>query len=105
MHYKESSIPYLKDKLKIQNIHRLPKLKKIVLNIGLGDAKDNANTIKNTISELTLISGQKPVTAYAKKPISNINLPFFFIKLEAPLITFVIPAKPSSPPSNAIFGS
>ena len=74
MHYKESSIPYLKDKLKIQNIHRLPKLKKIVLNIGLGDAKDNANTIKNTISELTLISGQKPVTAYAKKPISNFKI-------------------------------
>ena len=74
LHYKETTIPYLMEKLKINNVNRLPKIEKIVLNVGLGDARDNANALKNTISELTLISGQKPVTALAKKPISNFKI-------------------------------
>ena len=70
-HYKDSSVPYLMKKLNIKNINRLPKIEKVVLNIGLGDARDNANALKNTVNELTLITGQKPVVALAKKPISN----------------------------------
>ncbi len=72
--YKDTSIEYLKKKLDVQNLHRIPKLEKIILNVGIGDAKENANTLKNAISEMTLISGQKPVTAYAKKPISNFKI-------------------------------
>ena len=69
--YKEKSIDHLKNVLDIKNIHEVPKLSKIVLNIGIGDAKENANTLKNVINELSMISGQKPITAYSKKPISN----------------------------------
>ena len=72
--YKETSMDFLKKKLNIQNIHRIPKLDKIMLNVGIGDAKESANTLKNVISEMTIISGQKPVTAYAKKPISNFKI-------------------------------
>ena len=70
-HYKEKSIPELMKKLNIQNVNRIPKLEKVVINIGIGDARDNANALKNTVSELSLISGQKPVVAQSKKPISN----------------------------------
>ena len=65
------SIPELMKKLNIQNVNRIPKLEKVVINIGIGDARDNANALKNTVSELSLISGQKPVVAQSKKPISN----------------------------------
>ena len=71
-HYKEKSIPELMKKLNIQNVNRIPKLEKVVINIGIGDARDNANALKNTVSELSLISGQKPVVAQSKKPISNL---------------------------------
>ena len=70
-YYKDTSVPYLMKKLNIRNINRLPKIEKVVLNIGLGDARDNANALKNTVNEMTLITGQKPVVALAKKPISN----------------------------------
>jgi large subunit ribosomal protein L5 len=70
-YYKDTSVPYLMKKLNIKNINRLPKIEKVVLNIGLGDARDNANALKNTVNEMTLITGQKPVVALAKKPISN----------------------------------
>jgi len=84
VHYKEKTIPFLMDKLKIKNVNRLPKIQKVVLNIGLGDARDNANALKNTVSEMTLISGQKPVVAKAKKPISN-----FKTRLGDPVGVFV----------------
>ncbi len=72
--YQNTSISYLKDKLNIKNIMRVPKLEKIVLNMGLGDARENANSLKNAVNEMTLISGQKAVTTYAKKAISNFKL-------------------------------
>ena len=74
LHYKDKTVPYLMKKLDIKNVNRLPKIEKVVLNIGLGDVRDNANTLKNTVSELSLISGQKPVVALAKKPISNFKI-------------------------------
>jgi len=83
-HYKDSSVPYLMKKLNIKNINRLPKIEKVVLNIGLGDARDNANALKNTVNEMTLITGQKPVVALAKKPISN-----FKTRLGDPVGVFV----------------
>ena len=44
-HYKDQTVPYLMEKLNIKNINRLPKIEKVVLNIGLGDARDNANAL------------------------------------------------------------
>lgn len=72
--YKNTSISYLMEKLNIKNVMRVPKLEKIVLNMGLGDAKENANSLKNAVNEMTLIAGQKAVTTYAKKAISNFKL-------------------------------
>ena len=64
----------LKEKLNIENIMRVPKVKKIVLNVGMGDARDNKTSFKQAIEELTLISGQKPIINTAKKAISNFKI-------------------------------
>ena len=64
----------LKGKLNIENIMRVPKVKKIVLNIGMGDARDNKTSFKQAVEELTLISGQKPIINTAKKAISNFKI-------------------------------
>lgn len=72
--YKNVSVSYLMEKLNIKNIMGVPRLEKIVLNMGLGDAKENANSLKNAVKEMTLIAGQKAVTTYAKKAISNFKL-------------------------------
>ena len=53
---------------------RVPKVKKIVINIGMGDARDNKTSFKQAIEELTLISGQKPIVNTAKKAISNFKI-------------------------------
>jgi large subunit ribosomal protein L5 len=53
---------------------QVPNLVKVVLNMGLGNAKDNANGLKQSIEELTIITGQKPVVNKAKKAISNFKL-------------------------------
>ena len=63
-HYKNKSIPELMKKLNIENVNRIPKLEKVVINIGIGNARDNANALKNTVSELSLISGQKPFPSF-----------------------------------------
>ena len=72
--YNETSVSYLKEKLGIDNVMQIPKFEKIVLNMGIGEARDNATNLKNAISEMTLISGQKSVVTYAKKAISNFKV-------------------------------
>ena len=61
----------LSERLKINNVMRLPKIEKIVLNMGIGDARENAKALKSAVEELTAISGQKAVVTHAKKAISN----------------------------------
>tara|TARA_B100001540_G_C15598377_1_gene547396 strand:+ start:141 stop:728 length:588 start_codon:yes stop_codon:yes gene_type:complete len=60
--------------LKISNTMLVPKIDKIVLNMGLGNAKLNKNSLKQAEEEMGLISGQKAVVTYAKKAISNFKL-------------------------------
>ena len=69
--YKDDVINSLSDRLNIKNIMRLPRIEKIVLNMGIGDARENANSLKSGVEELTIISGQKAVVSKAKKAISN----------------------------------
>ena len=69
--YHTEIISQLSKKLNINNIMRLPKIEKIVLNMGIGDARDNANSLKSGVEELTAIAGQKAVITHAKKAISN----------------------------------
>ena len=57
-----------------KNVMEVPKLDKIVVNVGCGDAKDNSKVIDNVIAELTAITGQKAVPTYARKSVANFKL-------------------------------
>ena len=72
--YDNKVVPYLSNELRISNPMRIPKLIKVVLNVGIGDAKENSNWLKNAVEELSIISGQKPVVTRSKKAISNFKL-------------------------------
>ena len=72
--YTNEVIPALMEKFKYENIMEVPKLEKIVLNMGLGEAKDNAKAIEVAVEEMALITGQKPVITRAKKSVSNFKL-------------------------------
>ena len=69
--YYDEVIDQLSKRLNINNVMRLPKIEKIVLNMGIGDARENANALKSGVEELTAIAGQKAVITHAKKAISN----------------------------------
>lgn len=64
----------LMEEFKYENIMQVPKIEKIVLNMGLGDAKENKNVIKNAVEEIKTITGQAPVVVNAKKSIANFKL-------------------------------
>lgn len=64
----------LMNELGYKNINQVPKLEKIVLNMGLGDVKDNSKSFNMAVDELGLITGQKPIVTKAKKSISNFKL-------------------------------
>ena len=72
--YIENLIEQIAQELDIKNKMEVPKLTKIVLNMGLGEAKDNKNHLQQAIEELSLISGQKPVVTKSKKAISNFKI-------------------------------
>ena len=64
----------LKSKLGLQNIFEVPKLQKITLNMGIGDAKDDSKLIDKALEDLSLISGQKAVKTNSKKAISGFKI-------------------------------
>ena len=64
----------LKSKLGLQNLFEVPKIRKIILNIGVGDAKDDTKLIDKALEDLTLISGQKAVKTISKKAISGFKI-------------------------------
>jgi large subunit ribosomal protein L5 len=72
--YKNETIGSLLEKFKYGNIMQVPKLEKITINIGLGDAKDNAKMMETAVEELALISGQRPVVTRARKSIANFKV-------------------------------
>tara|TARA_Y100000590_G_scaffold453007_1_gene597246 strand:- start:170 stop:766 length:597 start_codon:yes stop_codon:yes gene_type:complete len=69
--YHDEVIAELSAKLNISNVMRLPRIEKIVLNMGIGDGKDNANALKSGVEELSAICGQKAVVTRSKQAISN----------------------------------
>ena len=69
--YNDEVISHLSERLNIKNIMRVPKIEKVILNMGIGDARENANALKSGVEELTAIAGQKAVITHAKKAISN----------------------------------
>lgn len=72
--YKETVAPALKEKFNYTSSMQIPKIDKIVLNMGVGDAVSNAKNLDEAVEELTLISGQKPLITKAKKSIANFRL-------------------------------
>ena len=72
--YKKDVFPALMEKFKYNNVMEVPKLEKITINIGLGEAKDNPKLLETAAEELALISGQKPVITKARKSIANFKV-------------------------------
>ena len=72
--YKKEVAPAMQEKFKYANPHQVPRLEKIVLNIGVGDATDNVKNLDGALDDMTKIAGQKPIVKRAKKSISNFKL-------------------------------
>ena len=72
--YVNEIAPALMKKFEYKSPMQIPKLDKIVINVGVGDAKENSKAIDSVINDITLISGQKAVPTYAKKSVANFKL-------------------------------
>lgn len=72
--YRSEVVPVLKQKFGYTNPMEIPKLEKIVINMGLGDCKDNSKSLELAVSELSTIAGQKPLVTKAKKSIANFKV-------------------------------
>ena len=72
--YKNEVFNALMEKFKYKNVMEVPKLEKITINMGLGEAKENTKLMETAVEELALISGQKPVITKSKKSIANFKL-------------------------------
>lgn len=72
--YEKEVVPALMKKFNYKSVMQVPKLDKIVLNIGLGDTRDNPKALENAMNDLSIITGQKPVITKAKKSIAAFKL-------------------------------
>ena len=72
--YEKEVIPALMKKFNYKSIMEVPKLEKIVINIGLGDTKDNPKSLENAINDLSIITGQKPIITKSKKAIAAFKI-------------------------------
>ncbi len=72
--YTKEIVPSLKEKYNYKNVMEVPKLEKIVVNIGCGDATSNAKLLEAAMHDLSVITGQKPVATKAKKSIAGFKL-------------------------------
>ena len=73
-YYKNEVAPAMMKKFGYKNVMQIPKLEKIVVNIGAGDSKDNSKLLDAAVSELAMITGQKPLITVAKKSVSNFKV-------------------------------
>jgi len=72
--YKAEIVPRLKEKFGYRNVMQVPRLSKVVVNMGLGDAIENVKVIETAAAEIGVITGQKPVVTKARKSIANFKL-------------------------------
>lgn len=73
-YYLDNAVPKLMEQFKYKNIHQVPKLVKITINRGLGEAAQNAKSLEASLNEIALIAGQKPVVTRAKKAIAGFKI-------------------------------
>ena len=72
--YQKEVVPALMKSLKMSNVMQVPRIEKVVVNIGLGEALDNAKALDAAVGDMNLITGQKPVVTKARKSIANFKL-------------------------------
>ncbi len=72
--YLAEAVPALQQKFGYKNVMQIPRLEKVIINMGLGDCKDNAKALEVAVSELGQIAGQKPLITKAKKSVANFKL-------------------------------
>lgn len=73
-YYNDEVAPALMKKFNYKSVMQIPKLDKIVVNIGLGEAKDNPKAVESAVNDLALITGQKPIITKARKSVANFKL-------------------------------
>ena len=72
--YKKDVFPALMEQFKYDNVMQVPKLEKVTINMGLGEAKENAKILESAVEEIGLIAGQRPVVTRARKSIANFKV-------------------------------
>jgi len=72
--YEQEIVPAMMEKFSYTNKLAVPKIHKIVVNVGLGEAKENAKAMEACLNDIAIITGQKPVTTLAKKSVANFKL-------------------------------
>lgn len=72
--YREEVAPALKAKFALKNVHQVPRIAKVTLNMGVGKAVDNKKRIEEAVAHMTAISGQKPVVTLAKRSVAGFKL-------------------------------
>ena len=72
--YQKEVIPAMIEKFGYKNIMQVPKLEKIVINMGVGEAKDNQKILEAAVNDLSIIAGQKPILTRAKKSVANFKI-------------------------------
>ena len=72
--YNSEIVPALRETFALKNVMQVPRIEKVVVNIGMGEALDNPKSLEAAVSDLEIITGQKPVTIKARKSIANFKL-------------------------------
>ena len=72
--YEKEVVPAMMEKFGYKNIRQVPKIEKVVINMGVGEAKDNPKVLESAVSDLQIIAGQKPVLTRAKKSVANFKI-------------------------------
>lgn len=73
-HYQDQVVPKLMEQFKYNNIHQVPKIVKVTVNRGMGEAAQNAKALEASLAEIAVITGQKPVVTRAKKAIAGFKI-------------------------------
>lgn len=72
--YQKEAVPALRDKFNYSSVMQVPRIEKVVLNIGIGDAPTNPKALESSLEELALVTGQRPVKTVARKSIANFKI-------------------------------
>jgi len=72
--YNTEIVPALRKAFELKNIMQVPRIEKVVVNIGMGEAMDNPKALESAVSDLTIITGQRPIMTKARKSIANFKL-------------------------------